>query len=984
MDTYVSREYTRVTKVLTLVVCVLLAGVTGVWAGEQDQHANNEEAVSPEVQALLERTGAGERVRVIIQLAVPFTPERELSAVAMVRQRYSIAQAQEELLDQLKSQDVRSIRRFRTMPGMALSVGHETLKELLEHPLVEAIQEDELLIPFNGGTFTPFLDDSVPLIGVEDVWDQGVTGEGYAVVIIDTGVQHDHPFFQDRIVAGACFNTTFEAQGASSNCPNGEDEMIGAAEAGADCDLEIFGCGHGTHVAGIASGRDVGGSFTGVAKDAKIISINAFSRFSSDSDTCRAQNVEEGQDCVSAFGSDLVAGLEHVMEFLDEDYVVSNINMSLGGGRFFSEESCDDHPANQLRKSVIDGLRAEGVATIAASGNAGFTDSMGSPACISTVVSVGSTTKNDDVSGFSNSADFLDLLAPGSAITAAFPESTTDELFGTSMATPHVAGAWLLVQQANPGWSVDGILDAFIDTGEPITDTPTNQRPGATNQVTPRIQVDQAAGASVPKPTIDITTPQDGVEVNDPEVTVEGSVTNASSVSFRLNEGDAVEVDLDNDSFEVTIEDLQEGENTVDFTATGPGGEADATLTVLFEPDDETDPDPEPEPTIEITDPEDGFVVDEPEVTVQGEVANTTDLSYRLNNGDAVDVNLDNDSFSTTVDDLVQGMNTIEFTAEGPGGSAEATLMVEFDPDVEPAPTIEITSPDDETIVSVPEVEVTGEVTNTEELTYQRNDDDAVNVDLDNGSFAVTVEDLEEGENTIVLTASGPGGTVEASLSVVYDAEVGVDPEPTVVSITASSLGDVSPEPGEPQIVLDFMIEVTGPSSVEIDRLTLGAEDFEVSDEDMSLELSDIATFALFETFEIETETTFEDGKVVMMLDEPIMLDPDDSITLSVVGYMASEVSESRLPALFLAGLLPLGLLAFVLRRRHGVAVFVLVLSLAIGLAACNGEAEPSPPPQPVDVSFIVQLEDMDVSAEQGDVSVEGLPAQGARVSIRY
>ena len=96
---------------------------------------------------------------------------------------------------------------------------------------------------------------------------------------------------------------------------------------------------------------------------------------------------------------------------------------SVSGGRYAS--LCDyDEPA---LKAAIDNLQSLGIPTIVASGNDGYKDALGAPACISSTISVGSTddgsygTLRDAVSSFSNSADFLDFLAPGQLIESSVP-----------------------------------------------------------------------------------------------------------------------------------------------------------------------------------------------------------------------------------------------------------------------------------------------------------------------------------------------------------------------------------------------------------------------------------------------------------------------------------------------------------------------------------------------------------------------------------
>jgi len=154
-----------------------------------------------------------------------------------------------------------------------------------------------------------------------------------------------------------------------------------------------------------------------------------------------------------------------------------------GTGRFTSP--CDTGAVQSAGKVIIDNLRSVGIVTVIASGNEGFIDGLSFPACISTAVSVGSTTKSDVVSSFSNSASFLSLLAPGESITSSVPGGAFAVESGTSAAAPHVAGAWAILKQAKPAATVSQILTALTSTGVPITD-PKN---GLTK---PRIRVNLA------------------------------------------------------------------------------------------------------------------------------------------------------------------------------------------------------------------------------------------------------------------------------------------------------------------------------------------------------------------------------------------------------------------------------------------------------------------------------------------------------------
>jgi subtilisin family serine protease len=221
-----------------------------------------------------------------------------------------------------------------------------------------------------------------------------------------------------------------------------------------------------------------------VAKDANIIAIQVFSQFNSASD-CDS----EPAPCAKSFVMDQILGLERVAA-LAGSFNIASVNMSLGGGKFFAY--CD--ATESSRKAIIDNLRSLGIATVIASSNDGYSDAIGAPACISTAVSVGSTgdgsrgSTRDVVSSFSDSASILSLLAPGQWINSSIPGGGYANFSGTSMAAPHVAGAWAILKSKAPSASVDQILSALTSTGIPIFDS----RNGITKS---RIQVDAALNA---------------------------------------------------------------------------------------------------------------------------------------------------------------------------------------------------------------------------------------------------------------------------------------------------------------------------------------------------------------------------------------------------------------------------------------------------------------------------------------------------------
>ena len=379
----------------------------------------------------------------------------------------------------------RIARRFGTLPLIALEVSPAARAALASSPDVVRVYDDAIV--------RPVLAQSVPLIQGDQAWSAGYDGSGTTIAVLDTGVDSSHPFLAGKVIDEACFSSTV-AGTSQSACPNGSDEQFGPGAA-APCGLGD--CLHGTHVAGIAAGNGAGAgvSYSGVARGASVMAIQVFSTVT-DANECGGI-----APCPGAFTSDIIAGLEYVYTRAATFNVVA-ANMSLGGTSFAAP--CDDQPY----KPVIDNLRAINVASVIASGNEGQGFAISSPGCISSAVSVGATDKSDQVSFFSNVASFLSLFAPGESIQSSVPGGGFAPLSGTSMATPHVAGAWAILRQAAPGASVTSVLEALRSTGKPITDTRIFFGGG---QTAPRVNILQALATFVtithPTPTVTSVAP---------------------------------------------------------------------------------------------------------------------------------------------------------------------------------------------------------------------------------------------------------------------------------------------------------------------------------------------------------------------------------------------------------------------------------------------------------------------------------------------
>ena len=206
-------------------------------------------------------------VRVIVGLRLRFTPEGQLSAPAAAAQVASIGTARQQLLASLPTSGVKVNRTYDHVPYVALSLSQGALNALLASGRAASLQVDELASPLDSV--------STPLVEGEEAKTLGRTGSGRVVAILDTGVDKSHPFLAGKVVSEACYS-------GNSNCPNGLTSQVGAG-AGVPCTYATSGCRHATHVAGIAAGKRYAAmpapQYDGVAPDAKLISIQVFSRF---------------------------------------------------------------------------------------------------------------------------------------------------------------------------------------------------------------------------------------------------------------------------------------------------------------------------------------------------------------------------------------------------------------------------------------------------------------------------------------------------------------------------------------------------------------------------------------------------------------------------------------------------------------------------------------------------------------------------------
>ena len=396
--------------------------------------------------------------RVLVTLNTGFQPDGVLSGGQAALQRSNIRAAQQSVLARLRGRAHNLIAAYEVFPVIALEADAATLAELRNSPDVLSVEED---IPVPPADF-----ESNGIVRVAVPWAQGYDGTGWAVAVLDSGVQTSHPYLAGKTIAEACFSTTNAGQNSVSVCPNGLSTSgttpgQSGAGSGVNCSLAVDGCEHGTHVAGIAVGRDYAGGpgYDGMARGANLIAIQVFSRFTTVA-ACGGP-----APCILSFGSDQLAALQYLYTTIRPSFGnIASANMSLGGGQNLA--TCD--ASNAALKTAIDTLRSVRIATVIAAGNDGYTNAISAPACISTAVSVGATDDSDSSASFSNRAPFMSLFAPGVAIGSSVPTGVFAAFSGTSMAAPLVAGAWALVMQQNPAFTVTQVLNLLQTTGKPI------------------------------------------------------------------------------------------------------------------------------------------------------------------------------------------------------------------------------------------------------------------------------------------------------------------------------------------------------------------------------------------------------------------------------------------------------------------------------------------------------------------------------------
>jgi subtilisin family serine protease len=303
--------------------------------------------------------------------------------------------------------------------GFSVTLTAAQARRLAAHPAVAYVEQDQVISLAATQTNATWGLDRIDQRNrpLNGTYTYPNTASNVHAYVIDTGIRITHNDFGGRATWGANF-----AGGQNTDCN-----------------------GHGTHVAGT-----IGGTTYGVAKQVRLVAVKVLN--------C------QGNGSVSS----VVGGINWVTSNAVKPAVA---NMSLGG-------SVSTTIDNAVRNSI-----SSGVTYAIAAGNSNANAANFSPARVTEAITVGATGSNDARASFSNFGSVVDIFAPGVNITSDWrtSNSATNTISGTSMATPHVAGAAALVLSANPSFTPAQVASSLINNA--TTGVVTNPGSGSPNRL---------------------------------------------------------------------------------------------------------------------------------------------------------------------------------------------------------------------------------------------------------------------------------------------------------------------------------------------------------------------------------------------------------------------------------------------------------------------------------------------------------------------
>ena len=466
--------------------------------------------------------------KVIVNLVQPATAQelRNLEEKGVQNQLKGLVNGiQDQVIRSLDTKEVQVERRFSYIFAFSAAVTQKGLQDLINHPQVSSIEPDRIL--------QAHLAQGIPLINASTVRNT-YNGSGLAIAICDTGIDYNH-----IMLGGPGF-------------PN--SKVIGGYDTGDSDTNPMDAQGHGTACAGIAAGTlgSNGDYIGGVAYNAKLYAVK----------------IATG-DTGSATTSAMIAGWEWCITHQNDNlaYPIKIISTSFGGGRYYGTSTCDS--TTPAMTTAAANAVAAGITIFASSGNDGDCDSMGWPACISHVNSVGAVydavfgpylpcinaascaptktatggctsgyyatdnTAPDMVTSYSNAASFLTLLASSNqAYTLGLSGTYNTSFGGTSAACPYAAGAAASLQSAamslNGSYLTPGqVRSTLTSTGNMITD-------GKVAITKPRINLGNAVASLTASPgAFSKTSPGNGVSNQPTSLTLTwGASSGATSYEY--------------------------------------------------------------------------------------------------------------------------------------------------------------------------------------------------------------------------------------------------------------------------------------------------------------------------------------------------------------------------------------------------------------------------------------------------------------------
>jgi subtilisin family serine protease len=371
----------------------------------------------------------------------------------------------------------------------------ELARELAQRPEVAAIVPEVIYSispPQTSAVNLQSVGWNLSLIGADQVWSTyGNKGAGVVVASIDSGVQYSHPALVNQYrgnLGGGSFSHTGNWYDPTRTCGSSPCDNVG----------------HGTHVMGIMVGDDGAGNQIGVAPGAKWIACKGCSTSS-----CTSSALTSCAQWILAPAGDPTR----------RPHIVNNSWVGSGGDSWY--------------QSYVQNWVAAGIFPAFAIGNAGPNcGTAGSPGDYSASFASGATDSNDNIAGFSSRGPSAfggvkpDVSAPGVNIYSSIPTNTYASYSGTSMASPHTAGAVALLWAIRPAYhgnipATASLLEAntaIRGTTETCGGIPIGASPNNTygaGRINAKLTVDAAGGAVNQPPTVAITTPAtDGQQFN--------------------------------------------------------------------------------------------------------------------------------------------------------------------------------------------------------------------------------------------------------------------------------------------------------------------------------------------------------------------------------------------------------------------------------------------------------------------------------------